>query len=204
MRLGVFGGTFDPIHLGHLAAAEEAAHHFGLERVLLVPARHQPLKERAPTASSRDRLAMVELAVADNPRFAVSALELERPTPSYTVDTLRLLRDHYGPSCELYLLLGLDSVNSLDRWRAPDVLVRLARIVAMSRGGVGEPAWTTLQSIAPDIRDRIYPLSVPDIDISSRELRARVAAGLPIRYQVPDAVRVYIEERRLYQIPGVG
>jgi len=199
MRLGVLGGTFDPVHLGHLAAAEEAAYRFDLERVLLLPARRQPLKDHEPWASDAQRLAMLRLAAEGNPRFAVSALELERPAPSYTVDTLRLLQESYGSSCELYFLLGIDAVNALDRWREPAALLRLARLVVMSRSDVREPDWALLQKIAPDAADRVELLAVPDIDISSRELRRRVAAGAPIRYQVPEAVWTYIGEQGLYQ-----
>ncbi len=202
MRLGVLGGTFDPIHLGHLAAAEEAAYRFDLERVLLLPARHQPLKDHEPWATDAQRLAMLRLAAEGNPRFAVSALELERPAPSYTVDTLRLLHASYGPSCELYFLLGIDAVNALDRWREPAELPRLARLVAMSRSDVREPDWALLQKISPDAAARVEVLAVPDIDISSRELRRRVAAGAPIRYQVPEAVGAYIGEQGLYQAIG--
>ncbi len=198
MRLGVLGGTFDPVHLGHLAAAEEAAYRFDLERVLLLPARRQPLKDHEPWASDAQRLAMLRLAAEGNPRFAVSALELERPAPSYTVDTLRLLHESYGSSCELYFLLGIDAVNALDRWREPAALLRLARLVVMSRSDVREPDWALLQKISPDAADRVELLAVPDIDISSRELRRRVAANAPIRYQVPDAVWAYIEAHHLY------
>lgn len=199
MRLGVFGGSFDPVHLGHLAAAEEASHRFALETVLFVPAHHQPLKAEAPRASNADRLTMLQLAVAGNPRFAVSALELERPAPSYTVETLRALSAQYGPACELYVLVGIDAVNTLDRWREPDALLRLARLVAMSRSDVREPEWPMLRGIAPDAESRVDVLAVPDIDLSSRELRRRVAAGEPIRYQVHDAVREYIATHRLYR-----
>ena len=199
MRLGVLGGTFDPVHLGHLAAAEEAAYRFDLEQVLLLPARHQPLKEHEPWASDAQRLAMLRLAAEGNARLAVSALELERPAPSYTVDTLRLLHASYGPSCELYFLLGIDAVNALDRWREPAELLRLARLVAMSRGGMREPDWAMLQKMSPDAAGRVEVLAVPDIDISSRELRRRAAAGAPIRYQVPEAVWAYIEAQGLYQ-----
>jgi len=198
MRLGVLGGTFDPVHLGHLAAAEEAVYRFDLEKVLLLPARHQPLKEHGPWASDEQRLAMLRLAAEGNPRFAVSTLELERPAPSYTVDTLRLLHGSYGPSCEIYFLLGIDAVNALDRWREPAELLRLAQLVVMSRGDAHEPDWAMLQKMSPDATDRVEVLSVPDIDISSRELRRRVAAGAPIRYQVPEVVWAYINAHHLY------
>lgn len=198
-RLGVFGGTFDPVHLGHLAAAEEAAQRLALERVLFVPAQRQPLKEQAPRASDADRLAMLRLAIAGNPRFEVSSVELERPAPSYTVDTLRALHAAYGPSCELFFLLGIDAANTLDRWREPSELLRLARLVVMSRGGEREPEWALLRSIDPAADARVELLAVPNIDLSARELRRRVAADEPIRYQVPNAVREYIEAHELYQ-----
>jgi nicotinate-nucleotide adenylyltransferase len=199
MRLGIFGGSFDPIHLGHLAAAEEAAYRLALDTVLFVPAHHQPLKEHAPHASAAHRLTMLELVAADNPRFAVSALELERPAPSYTVETLRTLRLTHGPGCDMWLLLGVDAVNTLDRWREPAEILRLARLVVMSRSEVREPDWTVLGAIIPDAKGRVDLLAVPDVDVSSRELRRRAAAGEPIRYQVPDRVCAYIARHRLYR-----
>lgn len=201
MRIGIFGGSFDPVHVGHMAAAQEAAHAYALAHVLFVPANHQPLKAQAPRAFNDDRLAMLQLAVAGNERFALSRAELDRPAPSYTVETLRGLRDSYGPDVELFVLLGMDAVNTLDRWREPATLLRLARIVAMSRGQVREPDWERLQAIAPDARQRIELLSVPDLNISSHDLRRRVAEGLPIRYQVQDAVREYIVAHDLYTTP---
>lgn len=198
MRLGVFGGSFDPVHLGHLAAAEEAGHRCALDRVVFVPAHHQPLKDAAPRASNGDRVAMLERATAGNPRFAVSTLEMERPAPSYTVDTLRALHALHGPDCEPYFLIGIDAVNALDRWREPAEVLRLARLIVMSRSEEREPDWAMLRTIAPDAHERVRLLAVPDIDISSRELRRRVGAGQPIRYQVADAVWEYIREHRLY------
>ena len=198
MRIGIFGGTFDPVHLGHLAAAEEAAYRLDLARVLFVPAHHQPLKDRAPRASNADRLAMLERAIDGNPRFAVSAAELERPVPSYTIDTLRELRKHHGPDCHMCLLVGIDAANTLNRWREPAELLRLARLVVMSRGAVREPDWAVLRSLAPDAEQRVDLLAVPNVDVSSSDLRRRVAAREPIRYQVPEPVRAYIEERGLY------
>lgn len=206
MRLGIFGGTFDPVHLGHLAAAEEAAQRFALAQALFVPAQRQPLKDAAPRASNADRLAMLQRAIAGNPRFAVSALELERPAPSYTVDTLRALHVNYGPGCELYFLIGIDAANVFDRWREPAAVLRLARLIVMSRSEEREPDWPMLRAIAPDAADRIDLLAVPDVDVSSRDLRRRVAAGEPIRYQVPESVREYIESHGLYrsEMHGVG
>lgn len=199
MRIGVFGGTFDPVHVGHLAAAEEAAQCLTLARVLFIPAQRQPLKEQAPGATATDRLAMLTAAVAGNPRFAVNDIELRRPAPSYTVETLRVLREQYGAEAELYLLLGIDAANTLHHWREPGAILRLARLVVMSRSEQRHPDWAMLLGIAPDAEQRIELLAVPDLDLSSRELRRRVAAGEPIRYQVVDTVRAYIERHGLYR-----
>ncbi|SRR5579883_571022 len=199
MRLGVYGGTFDPIHVGHLAAAEEAAYRLGLDQVLFVPAGRQPLKDREPGATGQDRLAMIEAAIAGNPRFGVSAIELERPAPSYTVETLRFLRQSHGPACELFLLVGVDAANTLQRWRGPAEILRLARLVVMSRGARAEPDWGMLEGIAADARQRADLLAVPDIDVSASEIRRRAAAGEPFRYQVVDAVWEYIQSHGLYR-----
>ena len=199
MRVGVFGGTFDPVHLGHLAAAEEAAHRLDLAEVLFVPVHRQPLKEQAPQVSDVDRLAMLRLAIAGNPRFALDTLELERPAPSYTVETLRLLQQRGGSEVELSFLLGVDAVNTLDRWREPAEVLRLARLVVMSRGKVVQPDWALLRAIVPAPEERVTLLAVPDIDISARDLRQRVAAGWPVRYQVPEPVHAYIEAHALYR-----
>lgn len=199
MRIGVFGGTFDPVHVGHLAAAEEAAQRLDLARVLFIPAQRQPLKEQAPGATATHRLAMLTAAVAGNPRFVVNDVELRRPAPSYTVETLRVLREQYGAEAELYLLLGVDAVNTLGRWREPGAILGLARLVVMSRSEQRQPDWAMLRAIVPDAEQRVELLAVPDLDLSSRELRRRVAAGEPIRYQVVDAVRAYIERHSLYR-----
>ncbi len=184
MKLGVFGGTFDPIHHGHLAIALAALESLALDRVVFVLARRSPLKGEAPIAGEADRLAMLERAIADEPRFECSRLELERAAPSYTVDTLEALSER-GP---LFLILGGDAVRDLDRWKDPERIRRLATIVVARRPGsdVSAGSGTT-------------PLDAPLMDISSRELRARAARGRSLRYLVPDAVWRYIEDRDLYR-----
>ncbi len=198
-RIGLFGGTFDPIHLGHLAAAQEAADRLALDVVEFIPAHQQPLKERAPRVSDDERLAMVRAATADNPCFRVSTIELERPAPSYTMETLRLLRETYGADTELFFLLGVDAANTLDRWLGAAEILRLVRLVVMSRAEVRAPDWAMLETLDPRARDHVETLLVPAIDVSSSDLRDRVAAGRSIRYQVPEAVRVLIEEQSLYK-----
>jgi nicotinate-nucleotide adenylyltransferase len=199
MRLGVYGGTFDPIHVGHLAAAEEAVYRLALDLILFVPADRQPLKDRAPGASGQDRVAMIEAAIAGNPRFSVSRIELERPAPSYTVETLRLLHRSYGTSSDLFLLVGVDAANTLQHWREPAEVLRLARLVVMSRGPMMELDWEMLEQIAADAHARVDLLEVPDIDVSASEIRRRAAACEPFRYQVVDPVWEYIRSHELYR-----
>jgi len=187
-HVGVFGGTFDPVHVGHLAIAHAALESVPLDRVLFVLARRSPLKERGPVASEGDRLRMLELAVADEPRFAVSRLELDRNGPSYTVDTLERL----AGKDELFLILGSDAIADLPRWKDPDRIGRLAKLVVAERPGAPERV-----GVAP-----IVPFDAPRLDISSRELRARAARGRSLRYLVPEPVLQHIEARGLYRAEG--
>ena len=184
-RVGVFGGTFDPVHVGHLAIALAAVESIPLDRVLFVPARRSPLKDRDPLASVADRVAMLEAAIANEPRFALSRVELEREGVSYTVDTLEALR----AEGELFLILGSDALADLARWRAPDRIRDLATILVAARPGAPEP----------DPKHRAHAFDAPRLDISSRELRARAARGLSLRYLVPDAVWEQIKKRELYR-----
>jgi nicotinate-nucleotide adenylyltransferase len=188
MRLGVFGGTFDPVHVGHLAIAQAALESVPLDRVLFVIARRSPLKERGPVASEADRLRMLELAVAGEPRFAVSKDELDRNGPSYTVDTLELL----AGADDLFLILGSDAIADLPRWKDPDRIARLATLVVADRPGAPER-----MGDAP-----VVQFDAPRLDISSRELRARAARGRSLRYLVPDPVWKHIEARGLYRAEG--
>ena len=185
MRLGVFGGTFDPVHVGHLAIANAALESIPLDRVVFVLARRSPLKERGPYAGEADRLAMLERAIADEPRFAVSSLELEREGPSYTVETLERL----SGADELFLILGGDANAEFPRWKDPDRIATLATLVVAERPGAPRRA-----GAAP-----IRTFDAPHLDISSRELRARAARGRSLRYLVPDPVHDYIEARGLYR-----
>jgi nicotinate-nucleotide adenylyltransferase len=188
MRLGVFGGTFDPPHTAHLVAAQELHTQLGLDRLLWMVAAVPPHKVDRDVTPGDARLEMVRAAIADDPRFEASGLELEREGPSYTVDTLRTLRARY-PDAELFLAIGADQAAELDSWKDPDEIARLATIVAFARSG---------QRVA----DSDYPLrrlDVPRMDLSSTEVRRRVGAGEPYRYLVPDAVAVLIETRGLYR-----
>ena len=187
-RVGVFGGTFDPVHVGHLAIAHAALESVPLDRVLFVIAKRSPLKERGPLAGEADRLRMLELAVANEPRFAVSRLELDRDGPSYTVDTLERLAGKDA----LFLILGSDAIADLPRWKDPDRIARLATLLVAERPGAPERVGD-----AP-----IVTFDAPRLDISSRELRARAARGRSLRYLVPEPVLQHIEARGLYRAEG--
>ena len=185
VRVGIFGGTFDPVHVGHLAIANAALESVPLDRVVFVLARRSPLKERGPVAGETDRLTMLELAVAGEPRFSVSRVELDRDGPSYTVDTLESL----AGDDELFLVLGGDAIAELPRWKDPDRIAQLATLVVAERPGAPE-------------RSPLLVFDAPRLDISARELRARAARGRSLRYLVPDPVWRHIEARGLYRAEG--
>jgi nicotinate-nucleotide adenylyltransferase len=198
-RLGLFGGTFDPPHYGHLLAAQEAAWQLDLERVLFLPARQNPLKQHEATSPAAQRCEMVRLAIRDNPLFELSRLDLERPPPSYTVDLLRALQ---APGQELFFLVGADILPELPRWHAPREIVRLARLVAMNRPGAPAIDLAALEQRLPGVALRVHALPIPGVDISSTELRARLRHGQPVRYFMPPEVVRYIQRHHLYRPAG--
>jgi nicotinate-nucleotide adenylyltransferase len=196
-RLGLLGGTFDPPHYGHLLAAQEVAWRLQLECVLFLPARQNPLKQGAPSSEAEDRCAMVRLAIADNPLFALSRLDIDRPPPSYTVDLLQQLQAP-DRSAELFFIVGADILPELPRWRAPGDILRLARLVVVNRPGSPDPVLDDLEVALPGAGNRAEIVHIPGVDISAAELRARVRAGQSIRYLTPPAVEAYILEKKLY------
>ncbi|HEX7243028.1 MAG TPA: nicotinate-nucleotide adenylyltransferase [Longimicrobiaceae bacterium] len=191
MRIGVFGGTFDPPHHGHLIVAADVHAALGLDRVLFVPAAVPPHKRHTVQAPPGVRLEMVRAAVRGDGRFEADDLELRRPGPSYTADTLRALRERL-PGTELFFMIGADNVRELPSWREPDEIVRLARIVAVPRG---------CESTEVDAPFPVLSVPVTRVAISATEVRRRVAAGESIRYLVPDAVRGIVEREGLYRGP---
>jgi len=200
MRLGVFGGAFDPVHYGHLLLAELCREACGLDQVWFLPAATPPHKQHYAVTSAEQRIEMLELAIGGNEAFTVSRLEADRGGVSYTVDTLAQLRAE-APDRELFFLLGADSLIDLPGWREPARICELAIPVAARRAGVAEPDLETLTPlVSPERLDviRRHQVSMPQIDLSSREIRRRVAAGLSIRYQTPRAVEKYIETAGLY------
>ena len=204
MRYGILGGTFDPIHLGHLLLAEECLEILALDKVLFVPAGQPWLKAGQPLTAAIHRLRMVELATADNPHFEVLRWEVERPGPSYTVDTLERLRREWGADAELHFILGLDALADFPRWKDPERILQLANLAVVPRPGYvaegdGDDIIAGIKSRYPAYADRITILAVAIIAISATDLRRRVAVGQSLRYRTPAAVGEYIGEKGLYK-----
>ncbi len=202
--LGILGGTFDPPHYGHLALAETARVQLGLATVLFVPAGDPPHKPQQPLTCATLRTEMVELAIADNPFFALCRVDLERPGPHFTVDMLEIIHQQY-PAAELTFLMGGDNLVHLLKWRDPQGVVRQARLGAMARPGWQDGADEEREQVVarlaqqlPTIRERLVWLDAPRLDISGSDLRRRVRLGLPLRYLVPPAVEDYVQAQRLY------
>lgn len=199
-RVGLFGGTFDPVHLGHLLAAQEAHERLGLARVVWVPACVRPHKNRLVTTSADDRLAMLRAAVGDDPRFEVNDLEIRRGGTSYTIDTVASLRAE--THAEIVLLLGSDSIPELPQWHRVRELLDLCTPAVMARPGFALTDLEPLRAVLPAAQvDRVadHLLPIPLIEISSTAVRERVAAGRPIRYLVPATVETYIAAHGLYR-----
>jgi nicotinate-nucleotide adenylyltransferase len=198
MKLGVLGGTFDPVHSGHLAIAGEALNKLSLDKVLFVPARHQPLKERDGIAPVENRLEMLSLAIKNFPQFELSTVETDSKGPNYTVDTLSRLQQQYSDA-ELYFILGWDSLEELPRWKQPQEIIKLCRIVALTRSTVPAPQVKKLDEIIPGLSQRLILLDMVPVDISSTDIRSRRRRGLSIRGMVPPQVEDYINTQGLYK-----
>ena len=198
-RVGVFGGTFDPIHVGHLAAVQDAAYNLSFDRVLFVPNRQPPHKLNKEVSDPADRVAMVELSLQDNPLFELSTVELEREGPSYSLDTLRQLKDQLGMDTELYFLVGCDALPDLHTWHQPQILLEEFQLVVMDRPTGTSISWSQLERRFPRIRQQVKVIDIVQLEISSSDIRRRVNAGQPIRYYVLPAVEHYIRDRSLYR-----
>lgn len=195
MRLGIMGGTFDPVHYGHLVIAEEARYEFALDRVVWVPAGDPPHKQSREVVSQEHRYAMVLLATASHPAFEVSRLELERSGPSYTVDTIRAFSE-LRPEAELFFITGADATLEILTWHRHDDLIRMCRFIAVTRPGYD------LNRLSAELPEpylaRISTIQAPGVDISSTDLRQRLRDGEPVKYLVPEAVEAYLQKHRLY------
>ncbi len=200
-RLGLFGGSFDPVHYGHLLLAECCREQARLDQVIFLPAAAPPHKLDRPLTSSVHRVEMLELAIAGHEHFHVSRYEADRPEVSYTVDTLAYFREE-NPQAELFLLLGADMFNDLPHWRRAEEVCRLALPVVARRAGAAEVDFSLLAPLVEPERleaIRQHQVEMPSIGISSTDLRRRVAAGRSIRYQTPRAVEEYIRSHGLYR-----
>jgi nicotinate-nucleotide adenylyltransferase len=197
-RIGVMGGTFDPIHHGHLVAAEEARWQFDLDRVVFVPT-GRPWQKPVGVSPAEDRYRMTVLATASNPAFTVSRLEVDHQGPTYTVDTLRRLRAAQPAGTRLFFITGADAVLQILTWKEPDQVLALAEFIAATRPGFD---LARLIGQVPGAAGRVHRMEIPALAISSSDLRTRVARGAPIQYLVPDEVARYIHDHALYQSPA--
>ncbi|HEY2950106.1 MAG TPA: nicotinate-nucleotide adenylyltransferase [Micromonosporaceae bacterium] len=191
-RVGIMGGTFDPIHHGHLVAASEVANRFALDEVVFVPTGRPWQKGDVPVSTAEDRYLMTVIATASNPRFQVSRVDIDRPGPTYTVDTLRDIRAVYGEDAELFFITGADALEKILSWKDAAEMFKLAHFI-----GVTRPGFTLSDAHLP--ADTVTLVPVPAMTISSTDCRARVAAGKPVWYLMPDGVVQYIAKRRLYR-----
>lgn len=219
-RIGVIGGTFDPVHYGHLVIAEEVCAALELEQMVFVPSGQPPHKPDRVVTASVHRIAMLECAIADNPHFSLSRVDVDRPGPSYTVDTLRLLREEWKERegrampvggvesmkpVALYFVIGWDSLEYLLSWFDPaGILTQLDYLVAVRRPRYNEDEryLETLEARLPGLRQRLLIVPAPQLDISSTDLRERASQGRPIKYQLPESVEQYIRENGLYTHAG--
>ena len=198
MNIGVLGGTFDPLHNGHLIVAGEVKARLNLAVVIFVPVGQPWLKADWPVTPAEHRLQMLRLALADKPDFKISTVEIERAGPSYTVDTMAELREKAGSDDELFFILGQDNLAQIPQWQEPSRLMEMCYLVAVNRPGAPRPKLKSLEKSLPGISPRVMLLDRPEIDISASDIRERVARGLSVRHLVPEPVNRYIKENGLY------
>ena len=191
MKIGIFGGTFNPPHIGHLIVAEHARVSAGLDKILFIPAYISPLKDSGEEINAQDRLAMTTLAIDKNPHFEVSDIELKREEKSYTIETIEVLKNKF-PSAEFYLLIGMDNYQSLQEWKESKKLLATVNILVLNRPEISSSLNQKIDN------SKIKFLSVPNIEVSSTDIRNRIRAGESVRYSVPDSVFDYIQSHRLY------
>lgn len=196
-RAGFLGGTFDPVHIAHLIIAEECRFHLDLDRVFFVPAGEPPHKLVNPITDARHRIEMVQRAIASNPYFVLSRLDVDRPGPCYSVDTVQLLQDQLGPEAEIFFIIGTDSLMEMPAWHEPLRLIQLCWFAVVDRPGY-QVDLKALESVLPGVSSRVTFVEAPEMSFSSSDIRRRVCFGLPIKYQVPGPVEDYIYGQKLY------
>jgi nicotinate-nucleotide adenylyltransferase len=202
MKIGVLGGTFDPVHLGHISMAEAAREALALAEVLLVPAGQPMSRVNRAITTAEHRLNMLRLAVQGKPGLVVSTIEIERPGPTYTVDTLAALHRQYGAEADIYFILGWDSLAQLPEWREPARIIKMCRLAAVPRPGYPQPNTKALERDIPGIKEKVIFLEKPHIDISATMIKETIARGRSIEHLVPGPVAAYIKKHKLYMTAG--
>ena len=200
MKIGVLGGTFDPIHNGHLAVAEEVRNRLNLTRILFIPAGQPWLGKTNIVSVAEHRAEMVRLAIADRPYCSLSTIEVDRDGPSYTLDTLTELWARLGAGDELHFIVGWDTLAELPQWKEPVRIIKLCKLVAVPRPGYPRPDMKSLEASIPGLTERVIVLEKPEVDISASEIRERVGKGLSICGLVPEVVEGYIRDKKLYMV----
>ncbi len=197
-KIGIMGGTFDPIHIGHLVTADAVRIEYRLDKVLFIPAANPPHKQDSQVTAALHRYIMTAMATYSNPHFFVSAIEMERPGPSYTIDTLRQLHDLYAGKAKFYFITGADAVGDLPTWNNIEELLDLCDFVATTRPGCASAIDDVIRHFGPKGAERIHRLATPELEISSTDIRERVKKGRSIKYIVPESVENYIYKEGLY------
>ena len=192
-RVGIFGGTFNPPHLGHLIAAEEVRQNFSLDKIVFVPSARPPHKDHSPVTDSIHRYKMTKLATQDNLYFDVSDIEIRRPGKSYTIDTIKEFKSMYGPGIEIYFIMGGDSIFEIDTWKDPDGILKLCKVIVTTRPGFD------LFKVEDGLKEKVVFTEVSSIGISSSGIRQRVREAKSIKYMVPIPVENYIQNEGLYR-----
>ena len=198
MNVGILGGTFDPVHSGHLILAEVAREQLNLNEILFIPAGQPWLKVERTITPAEHRLQMLRLALDDTPYFRTSEMEIKRSGPTYTIDTINALKERLSAEDELFFILGQDNLMQLPQWHDAPELIKLCYLVAAPRPGVKKPDLKAMEAEIPGIRQRVMLMKEPLVDISATDIRERVARGLSVRHLVPEPVNRYIKEHRLY------
>jgi nicotinate-nucleotide adenylyltransferase len=201
-RIGIMGGSFNPIHHGHLVAAQEAKAKFGLERIIFVPAFRNPFKttgeHEREMASTFHRYTMVELATSSNPDFYVSSFEIDRQMPSYTLETLQHFREEFGEEISLYFITGTDAVMTMQRWNGVEQFHNYCEIIAVTRPSY-IPNYEEFLGQVSHLKLKVYFITIPALEISSSDIRDRIRRGMPVRYLTPTSVAIYIEKQKIYE-----
>jgi nicotinate-nucleotide adenylyltransferase len=188
-KIAILGGSFNPIHIGHLILANTVCEEFNLDKIIFVPCYIQPLKSNKDFASAEDRLAMIKLAIQNNPKFELSDIEIKRKGKSYTVDTLKYFKQKYD---DLYFVIGADNIKDFHRWKEPDTILKLAKLIVTNRGGIEKKIPQRLRG------KKIFVCKIPDIEISSTLIRNNIRSNKSIKYLVPEKVEKYIIKNKLY------